>query len=144
MIEFPITIPTSIRKTLEDRDFRRFAKQIACNWADYYAATKVKSNSTTLLLNWTQVESILAAARFWNIISASLAYDISTWLTKAPFVGNVPKNIRNEYDQKYLTNDKYLEYLEATSPMKYRYEQYFIYKELCEVFDVDPDVNDEE
>ena len=144
MIEFPIKNPSNIHRTLEDKDLRYFAKQLAYAWADYYATSKSNPEKTTLLLDWAQVDSIVASARFWNIISASLAYDISTWLKQGEFVGNVPTLIMNEYDQKYLTNEKYLDSLEDTSPMKYRYEQYFIYKELCEALGVDSNVNDEE
>ena len=100
MIELPKD--SQVRKTLEDKDFRHFAKQLAYTWSDYYTSVKRYPDNSAALLDWAEVETVLASARFWNIISAHLAYDISTWLKDAEFVDNVPTLVMEEYDQLQL------------------------------------------
>lgn len=138
MIEFPIKNPSNIRKTLEDKDFRHFAKQLAYHWSRWYGSSQLTNDKSALFLDWAEVETALASARFWNIISASLAYDISTWLQASEFVDNVPTLVMEEYDQKYLVHDTYKDSVKYGVPPKYCYEQYFIYKELCAAFGVEP------
>lgn len=142
MLELPKD--SQVRKTLEDKDFRHFAKQLAYAWSDYYTNVSKNPNDPSLIMKWAEVETILASARFWNIIGASFAYDVSAWLQAAEFVNNVPAPVREEYDQKYLVRDTYRDSLKYGTPKKYCYEQYFIYLEVCKALGADSSVEDED
>ena len=143
MIEFSAKDTYNVRKTLEDADFRHFAKQLAYRWADYYAASK-GAISQDSIMSWMLVEEAIAAARFWNILNAEFAYDLSTWLKESKFVANVPSDAAKEYEGRFSVDPDYIQSLPESAPKRYSYEQYFVYREICKALGVDPDVTDEE
>lgn len=135
-IEFKSTDHHTIKRELEDKDFRSYAKRLAYAWVSTYISKGQFQPSFP-------IKDLIAAGRVWGIIGAELGYDLFTWLDESDFAGNVPKEIQDRYKDRYLTNDAYINALPENSPRRYSYEQYFIYLEMCKLFGVNPDIDDD-
>lgn len=143
MIEFLVKKTYKFRRDLEDEDFRHFAHQLACKWADYYTASDGILAPDNVKY-WLLLQEAIGSARFWNIINAEFAHDLSSWLKESEFVGNVPSYAAKEYEARFSVDPNYIQSLPESAPKRYSYEQYFVYKEVCKALGVDPDVTDEE
>lgn len=135
-IEFEVQTGHGVKRQIEDKDFRNFAKRLAYAWAQSYA------NGNTFPPRF-ELEDLMASARIWGIVNAELGYDIFQWFQKAEFVGNVPSDVKEKYNERYVVNQAYIDSLPTNIAKKYSYEQYFIYREMCKVFGVDPNIDDD-
>ena len=76
MIELPVKYSANVRRTLEENDFRYFAKQIAHKWAEYYATAKGGASADAVLMDWEDVEDVIAHGRF--CISSAIVSPMSS------------------------------------------------------------------
>ena len=90
------------------------------------------------------VEGVVEHARFWNLIDEEFAYDLNRWLMESEFFGNVPEEIKSEYESRYSVDPDSANSHSPEKPNSYPYEQYFIYTEICKALGVDPGVEDTE
>ena len=141
MIEFLVKKTYKFHKYLDDEDFRHFAQQLAYKWADYYAASDgilVPDNVKC----WMLLQEVIGSARFWNIINAEFAHDLSSWLKESEFVSHVPSSVAHEYQARFSVDPKQFRLMPKFLPKRYSLEQYFVYKEVCKAFGVAPYAQD--
>ena len=138
MIEFLVKKTYKFRKDLEDEDFRHFAHQLACKWADYYTASDGGIIAPDNMKYWLLLQEAIGSARFWNIINAEFAHDLSAWLKESEFVSHVPSSVANEYQARFSVDPKQFRLMPKFLPKRYSLEQYFVYKEVCKAFGVAP------